>query len=112
MWGVGALLAGTALWVGSVGLWLAFAFFVSLINLFVPLYEERDLERRFGEEYRDYCWRAPRPAGGRAWNRSGSVEGHSEPDPAKRDHGPQTSGNIGRGICCRDMVSQQVFHGH
>jgi len=30
------------------------------LSLFVPLYEERDMERRFGEEYREYCRRVPR----------------------------------------------------
>jgi protein-S-isoprenylcysteine O-methyltransferase Ste14 len=60
MWGVGALLAGSALWLGSAGLWVALAGFVTFISLFVPFYEERDMERRFGEEYRDYCRRVPR----------------------------------------------------
>lgn len=53
MYGVGTLLVGSALWIGSIGLWLAFAFFVLFISLFVPFYEERDMERRFGEEYRE-----------------------------------------------------------
>ena len=60
MWGVGALISGTALWVGSAGLWIALAVFLTFISLFVPFYEERDMERRFGEEYRDYCRRVPR----------------------------------------------------
>ncbi|MBI2957067.1 MAG: isoprenylcysteine carboxylmethyltransferase family protein, partial [Acidobacteria bacterium] len=60
MWGVGAILTGLALWVGSVGLWFGFALFVLFLSLFVPYYEERDLERRFGEEYRDYYRRVPR----------------------------------------------------
>ncbi len=60
MWGAGALISGTALWVGSAGLWIALAVFLTFINLFVPFYEERDMERRFGEEYRDYCRRVPR----------------------------------------------------
>ena len=60
MWGVGSLLTGSALWLGSAGLWIAFALFFTFINLFVPFYEERDMERRFGEEYREYCRRAPR----------------------------------------------------
>lgn len=60
MWGVGALLAGYALRVGSLGLWIAFALFLGFISWFVPHYEERDMERRFGEEYRQYCQRVPR----------------------------------------------------
>ena len=60
MWGVGSLLAGSALWLGSAGLWVAFAVFLTFILLFVPYYEERDMERRFGEAYRDYCRRVPR----------------------------------------------------
>lgn len=60
MWGVGALLAGTALWIGSLGLWFGVAMLVLFLSLFVPYYEERDMERRFGQEYRDYCRRVPR----------------------------------------------------
>lgn len=60
MWGVGTLLAGLALWLGSLGLWFALATFLLFILLFVPFYEERDMERRFGEEYRAYCRRVPR----------------------------------------------------
>ncbi len=60
MWGVGSLLAGSALWLGSVGLWFGLAMLVLFLSLFVPYYEERDMERRFGEEYREYCQRVPR----------------------------------------------------
>jgi protein-S-isoprenylcysteine O-methyltransferase Ste14 len=60
MWGVGAILVGLALALGSVGLWFGFVCFLGFILLFVPYYEERDLERRFGEEYRNYCRRVPR----------------------------------------------------
>lgn len=60
MWGVGAILTGLALWLGSVGLWFGLAMLVLFLSLFVPFYEERDMERRFGEEYRDYCRRVPR----------------------------------------------------
>jgi len=70
MWGVGSLLAGLALWMGLAGLWVAFGIWFVFISLFVPLYEERDMERRFGEEYREYCRRVPRwwprfPTGGK-----------------------------------------------
>lgn len=60
MWGVGALLVGAALWLGSVGLWFALLTFLLFITWFVPNYEERDMERRFGQEYREYCRRVPR----------------------------------------------------
>lgn len=60
MWGVGTLLIGLALWLGSVGLWIGFASFIAFILWFVPAYEERDMERRFGEEYRRYCEQVPR----------------------------------------------------
>ncbi len=60
MWAVGAILAGMALVRGSVGLWIAFAGFLIYIPLFIRAYEERDMERRFGEEYREYCRRVPR----------------------------------------------------
>lgn len=60
MWGVGAILVGLALWLGSVGLWIGFLLFLLFVSFFVPYYEERDMERRFGEEYRDYCRRVPR----------------------------------------------------
>jgi protein-S-isoprenylcysteine O-methyltransferase Ste14 len=60
MWGVGMILIGLALWLGSVGLWFGFAGFLLFVFFFVPYYEERDMERRFGEEYRDYCRQVPR----------------------------------------------------
>ena len=60
MWGVVSLLIGLALWLGSAGLWVAVAIFLTFISLFVPLYEEKDMERRFGEEYREYCRTVPR----------------------------------------------------
>jgi protein-S-isoprenylcysteine O-methyltransferase Ste14 len=60
MWGVGAILVGLALWLGSVGLWFGLSLFLLFVSWFVPNYEERDMERRFGQAYREYCRRVPR----------------------------------------------------
>ena len=60
MWGIGAILVGLALLLGSVGLWFGFALFVAFAAVFVRLYEEPDMERRFGAEYREYCRQVPR----------------------------------------------------
>jgi len=59
-WGGFTLVAGTALWSGSVGLWFFLGLLMLFVRWFVPYYEEPDMERRFGEEYRDYCRRVPR----------------------------------------------------
>lgn len=60
MWGVGAILVGLALFLGSVGLWFGLACFLLFVRAFVRGYEEPDLQRRFGAEYTDYCRRVPR----------------------------------------------------
>ena len=60
MWGIGTLLVGLALALGSVGLWFGFAFFLLFVRWFVANYEEPDMERRFGEDYREYCRQTPR----------------------------------------------------
>lgn len=60
MWGVGMILVGLALWLGSVGLWFGLAGFLLFVGWFVPGYEERDMQRRFGEEYAEYCRNVPR----------------------------------------------------
>ncbi len=60
MWGIGATLIGLCLWLGSVSLWVGVAGFVLFVSLFVPRYEERDMLRRFGDEYREYCRQVPR----------------------------------------------------
>jgi protein-S-isoprenylcysteine O-methyltransferase Ste14 len=60
MWAIGGILVGLAVLLGSVGLWIGIAWFVTFVAVFVPLYEERDMRRRFGEEYDDYCRRVPR----------------------------------------------------
>lgn len=60
MWGIGTLLVGLALLLGSLGLWFGFAFFFLFVIRFVPRFEEPDMERRFGEDYREYCRQVPR----------------------------------------------------
>ena len=60
MWGIGAMIAGVALALGNAGLWLGFAAFLVWIGCFIPGYEERDMERRFGDPYREYCRAVPR----------------------------------------------------
>jgi protein-S-isoprenylcysteine O-methyltransferase Ste14 len=60
VYGMGLLVLGAALWLGSGGLWLGFVCLVLFVLWFVPGYEEHDMERRFGEEYRQYCRRVPR----------------------------------------------------
>lgn len=60
MWGIGAVLTGLALMLGSVGLWFGFALFVAFVLWFVPGYEEPDLLLRFGQDYKDYCSEVPR----------------------------------------------------
>ena len=54
------MLIGLAFWLGSVGLWIGFVCFLLFVRWFVQFYEEPDMERRFGEEYREYCRRVPR----------------------------------------------------
>lgn len=60
MWGIGGILAGLALLLGSVGLWFGFALFFVFVAWFVPFFEEPDMRLRFGEEYLDYCREVPR----------------------------------------------------
>lgn len=60
MWGVGTIVVGLALWLGSVGLWFGFLCFLLFARWVVGAYEEPDMERRFGEEYRAYCRQVPR----------------------------------------------------
>lgn len=58
--GVVLNLVGEALVLGSsaIGLWAALFFAVNAV--FIPLFEEPDLERRFGEPYRRYRENVPR----------------------------------------------------
>ncbi len=60
MWAVGAVLVGLALTLGSVGLWFGLGVGLVFVLWFVRAYEEPDMERRFGEEYREYYRRVPR----------------------------------------------------
>lgn len=59
-WGAALLLLGQWLWWGS-GMVLAYSLAViSAFHLFIVLYEEPNLEKRFGEAYRRYRARVPR----------------------------------------------------
>ncbi len=60
MWGIGALLVGVCLVLGAASLWIGFVGFLLFISWFIPFYEEPDMERRFGEAYREYCRQVPR----------------------------------------------------
>ncbi len=60
MWGIGAILVGLCLLLGAGTLWIGFVGFFLFIYWFVPNFEERDLEARFGEEFREYCRQVPR----------------------------------------------------
>jgi protein-S-isoprenylcysteine O-methyltransferase Ste14 len=58
--GVIAVLVGEALVMRSLPI-LAWALAFTLLNLvYIPLVEEPDLERRFGDSYRRYCEHVPR----------------------------------------------------
>jgi protein-S-isoprenylcysteine O-methyltransferase Ste14 len=54
------VLSGEALLFASVPLGLWFLFFFGLCLILIPLWEEPDLEKRFGESYREYKQKAPR----------------------------------------------------
>ena len=59
-WSVTSVMLGEAAVFHSVGLAeLAVAFFAG-VNVFVLLYEEPALRRKFGAEYEEYCRRVPR----------------------------------------------------
>jgi protein-S-isoprenylcysteine O-methyltransferase Ste14 len=58
--GVFAVLLGEAVFFGSAGLLVWFLLFVSLNLVFIPLWEEPDLERRLGPEYLVYKQNVPR----------------------------------------------------
>ena len=54
------VLSGEALLFASVPLGLWFLFFFGLCLILIPLWEEPDLEKRFGEAYREYKQKVPR----------------------------------------------------
>lgn len=60
MFGVFSILLGEALAFGVREMFVWFAIFVAINALYIPLLEERLLERRFGESYRRYKANVPR----------------------------------------------------
>ena len=59
-WGVGFVMLGEGAVFHSFALVELVAAFVVGVNVFVLLYEEPTLRRKFGEEYEVYCKRVPR----------------------------------------------------
>ena len=53
-------LVAEALILGAPWIFLWFGFFVLLNTIFIPLWEEKDLEKRFGQPYRTYRANVPR----------------------------------------------------
>ena len=51
---------GWALFYGSIAVFVGFLFFAVILNFVILPYEERDLEVRFGEAYRQYKLNVPR----------------------------------------------------
>jgi protein-S-isoprenylcysteine O-methyltransferase Ste14 len=58
--GVAAMIAGQAIYRGSIAMALYLGVVVILFNLFVLFYEEPTLRRQFGEQYINYCRAVPR----------------------------------------------------
>lgn len=58
--GVLFILLGEATFFGSKRLLFWFLIFLVINMIYIPLVEERDLERRFGEEYQRYTTNVPR----------------------------------------------------
>jgi protein-S-isoprenylcysteine O-methyltransferase Ste14 len=58
--GVLLILLGETLWFRSAGLLVWTVGFFALNATYIPLVEERGLERRFGDEYREYKRHVPR----------------------------------------------------
>jgi len=59
-WGVGSVVLGEAAIFRSVALAELAAVFAVGVIVFVLLFEEPELRRKFGEEYEDYCRLVPR----------------------------------------------------
>jgi protein-S-isoprenylcysteine O-methyltransferase Ste14 len=59
-WGVGSVMLGEAAVFHSLALVELAAAFLAGVNVFVLLYEEPALRRKFGAEYEEYCRRVPR----------------------------------------------------
>jgi protein-S-isoprenylcysteine O-methyltransferase Ste14 len=58
--GVMAILLGEVLLFGTLSVLVWFGVFVVVNATYIPLYEERSLDRRFGEDYADYRRAVPR----------------------------------------------------
>ena len=58
--GVAAMIAGQAIYRGSIEIALYLCVVITLFNLFVLFYEEPTLRRQFGEQYSNYCRAVPR----------------------------------------------------
>lgn len=58
--GVFCVLLGEALWFGSWGIGAWFLFFLTANLIYIPLFEEPELRRRFGEPYDLYRENVPR----------------------------------------------------
>jgi protein-S-isoprenylcysteine O-methyltransferase Ste14 len=58
--GVAAMIAGQAIYRGSIAIALYLCVVITLFNLFVLFYEEPTLRRQFGEQYSNYCRAVPR----------------------------------------------------
>ena len=58
--GIILILIGYFLWFGYWSLLIYTASVFIVIHLFVTLYEEPTLQRKFGESYEKYCRRVPR----------------------------------------------------
>lgn len=59
-WGVGSIVMGEAILFHSLPLLETAAGFLIATHLFVILYEEPTLRRKFGAEYEEYCRNVPR----------------------------------------------------